>query len=449
MHETYKVFSLSAPNKTWAVPSSLIKKLNLHEKRTVFLHCGSASVQVRVLALKYSRRSSKTIGLSHDIIKALNIPDNSSFQIKCLGNRHFCLGPVIAILTFKGDIRRKLSYYTHFARRNTGKGLLYVFQSPEIHPDSQTITGYHYDNISRRWHKRNFPYPDTVIDRCYPNNYQAHDLLEQTIGTGKIFNKTTMIDKRMFYNALKDDKYLSEFIPATRVFQTGNDFITFLHQHQELFLKPTNAMKGKGIVVVKPYHDGMLECRYTVRGQNSSRLIVKPGKLQAVLNHAAGRERPYVMQQAITRMDFRGGPFSFRTQAMKNGQGQWVIPGIFAKAAPVDGLLTNYCAGAKLVALETLISAILPRTPYSRRQLLRFLEDLTIRTAAILDQEYGPLGELGLDIVFDINGKPWLIEANGNPGNIPIFLQKDYPEWPHLIFQYPLDYAAYLAGFSQ
>jgi hypothetical protein len=29
-----------------------------------------------------------------------------------------------------------------------------------------------------------------------------------------------------------------------------------------------------------------------------------------------------------------------------------------------------------------------------------------------------------IDIVLDLNGKPWVIEANGNPVKIAIFIQK-------------------------
>ncbi len=132
---------------------------------------------------------------------------------------------------------------------------------------------------------------------------------------------------------------------------------------------------------------------------------------------------------------------------MKNGQGRWVMPGLFAKGALGQGFLTNFTAGAKLIPLQALFKDIIPRLSYTKENLLKLLEELTLRTAAALDKKYGPSGELGLDIVFDTGGKPWVIEANGNPGNIPIFIQTEYPAWRHLVFQYPLDYATYLAGF--
>ena len=147
-------------------------------------------------------------------------------------------------------------------------------------------------------------------------------------------------------------------------------------------------------------------------------------------------------------MTYMGGPFSFRTWAMKNGQGHWVMPGMFAKGTFGKSFLTNFTAGAELIPLKDLFYDIIPRIPYTKEQLVGLMKNLTLKTAAALDKKYGPLGELGLDIVLDIKGSPWLIEANGNPGNIPIFIQTEYPSWRNLVFQYPLDYASFLAGFS-
>ena len=164
---------------------------------------------------------------------------------------------------------------------------------------------------------------------------------------------------------------------------------------------------------------------------------------------AAGRARPYIIQQGINRLDYDGGPFSFRTWAMKNGGGTWVMPGLFAKAAIGQGFLTNFTAGAKLVPLKDIFSKSPPVLPYTKDQTLKLLKDITLKTAAVLDKKFGPLGELGLDVVFDTTGKPWLIEANGNPGNIPIFIQTEYPAWRYQVFQYPVDYAVHLADFDK
>ncbi len=432
----------------WTVPELLMKEFALRVRDPVVLKCGAASARALVTPLNHAVDKTPVTGLSGAVLNALGIPENTSFLIKSEGGNVFRLGPVIGILTFPGHIPHRLGYYKMYARRIKA-GLVYVFRSGNIKPDQHRIYGHYYDRVQSAWKAQDLPYPDAVMDRCYPNPYIAHRLLERVMGPGKIFNKKSMIDKVAFYKVLSDDSELKEFVPETLVFQQAEDLETFLRRWSEVFLKPTNAMKGTGIVVVSKTNNGKLLCRYSIKGAGLAREISSPDDIFDVMIKAAGHMRPYIIQQGIPRMTYKGGPFSFRTWAMKNGQGRWVMPGMFAKGTFGQGFLTNFTAGAKLIPLRELFEEILPQLPYTKDSLLMALEDLTLKTAAALDKKYGPLGELGLDIVFDLQGKPWLIEANGNPGNIPVFIQKEYPLWPNLIFQYPIDYAAYLAGFTE
>ncbi|MHB9094561.1 MAG: YheC/YheD family protein [Eubacteriales bacterium] len=43
------------------------------------------------------------------------------------------------------------------------------------------------------------------------------------------------------------------------------------------------------------------------------------------------------MQQAIPIMKYRGEVFSFRTLAMKNGKGRWVMPGTYSRLCDIPG----------------------------------------------------------------------------------------------------------------
>lgn len=449
MLKSYHLVQTKHQGRIWTLPANLMSQLKLTEKQPVLLKCGSASTQVHV-SQRAAAVSSKVpvMGLSADALNSLNIPEGTCFLIKPEGNSTFRLGPVIGILTFPGHVPYRLAYYTLYARRNVTNGLLYVFRGRDINLKDRTILGYYYDPVKKTWFYRKFPFPDSVIDRCYPNAYICHTLLQKIIGPNKIFNKKTMIDKVAFCKALDSDEHLRNYTPETRVFRNIADFEYFLKKYGQVFLKPVNAMKGIGIVMVAPADKGVLNCSYIIHGKLFTRQISSVDEIPHVLVAASGYKRPYIVQQAIPRLEYKGGPFSFRTWAMKNGKGRWVMPGMFAKGSLGNSFLTNFTAGAKLIPLKELFDDILPRLSCTKDQLLGLLEDLTLKTAEVLDKKYGPLGELGLDIVFDIKGKPWIIEANGNPGNIPIFIQKEYPAWRNLVFQYPLDYATYLAGFK-
>lgn len=447
MYQKLNFLRFSEPGDVWRLPAKVLPSLNLREDDAVVLYCGSASAQVRVRRLKSrSNLPEDTCQISSGALHKMKIPSDFCFQIKPIGDKQFRLGPLLGILTFSGHLPGRLSYYSRYARRNINNGLLIVFSGSGIDPQQKSVSGYYYDWVNNKWIYGNFPYPDAVIDRVYPNSSASHARLEAVIGHGKIFNKRSMIDKIQFCNTLGSDPLLKQYIPETNLLKNIADIEYFLSKYGEIFLKPVNAMKGVGIVVARKQSDG-IKCAYSIGKQNYTGVLPSAVEIPALLAEAAGKERPYVIQQAISRMKYEGSPFSIRTWAMKNGEGRWVMPGMFAKSAQEDSFLTNFMAGAKLVPLKALFKTIMPSLPYTKKELNQVLEYLTIQTAFCLDKTFGPLGELGIDIVLDPQGKPWLIEANGNPGNIPIFKQTDYPAWPDQVFRYPLDYATFLAGF--
>jgi len=448
MHKSYYTVESQEDGYVWSVPEQAMCKLDLAENQMVTLKCGSGSVDVRVKKRKQPHASKiEVMGLSPRALKTLGIPGRIFFRIKKEESGSYRLGPVIGILTFPGHVPHRLGYYHLYAKRNITNGLLYVFRGRAIDVKTRTINAYYYDHIDKQWKLKKMPFPDSVIDRCYPNPYICHIFLEKVIGRKKIFNKRSMIDKIAFCKALDSDEYLRNYTPETLLFHDTSDVNKFLDKYSLVFLKPVNAMKGIGIVAVRRTGNGALECMYTIKGKNYTKIVPTASEIPGVLVAAAGYKRRYVIQQGIQRMEYKGGPFSIRTWAMKNREGKWTAPGMFAKGSFGNGFLTNFTAGAKLIPLKDLYSELTKRLNYTREQINSILTDLTLKTAEALDKKYGPLGELGLDIVFDEKGKPWVIEANGNPGNIPVFIQKEYPAWPNKVFQYPLDYATFLAGF--
>lgn len=452
MKESFYISEFKQKGSIWRIPVKLLEKYSLAEGATVTLSYGTFSTEVSVYRISPKEgKKPSTISFSSTAMKKLKVIDGSSVLLKQEGKNKFRIGPVIGILTFSKILPDRVNYYSVYARRVGANGLVYVFCSKGLSRETATIKGYYYDWREDIWKTGQFPYPDVVINRCYPNPVKTCEILEEKMGRNKIFNRKTLINKLDFYQSLKHIKELKAFLPKTRLLTHKEDLIGMLSENDEVFLKPLDGMMGRGIVKVKKLRIGKaLECMYLKKEEKKFvRQICHINKIPKVLMEASGRKRSYVVQQAIQRMHYEDGPFSFRTWAMKNSHGKWVMPGMFAKVSYGDNFLTNFTAGAKLISVNKLIQYLEGRISYTREELLNLLETLTINTAKALDEKYGPLGELGMDIVFDQKGKPWLIEANGNPGNIPIFIQKDYPLWKDLVFRYPVEYAAYLAGFGQ
>ncbi|PKM45957.1 MAG: hypothetical protein CVV03_06010 [Firmicutes bacterium HGW-Firmicutes-8] len=385
--------------------------------------------------------------ISQKALQELRIPANIKVSILPIGKQEFRLGPLIGILTSGRVCRnRTFNFYLNYSVM-LKSGLLYIFSYQGLNTKTKTITGYYFNHSEKTWVPAELPYPDVVIDRVYPNTYWAHRQLEKVIGRGKIFNKKSLINKLDFYTALSADSFLKTHVPVTKTCTNPANLENFLKTHRKLFIKPLNGMQGRGIITVS-LENNAAKCRFMLKGKVIEKKLTGFDEIWGVLQHFGHPRRRYIMQNAIPRMEYRGGPFCFRVMVCKNGSGQWLVPAIFTKTATGASFLTNHAAGARFVSLKNLFKEIEGRLGYDKTQFINQLIDLGVKTAGILDQKYGPLGELGLDMVVDRSGKPWLIEANGNPGMVPRSHMIEFPHWVYQMFNLPVSYAIYLAGFN-
>ena len=448
MQKKHKIVVTNETGKVWSLPAQLLNDLEISEKDTVILKCGCTTAPARVLTLNSRNFAGTTVmGLSEGLLDALNIPGDISLMIKSLGNKEFRLGPLIGVLTFTNHIPGRLAYYKKYVSTENNRGLLYVFSGQNMDLNRNLIKGYYYDSAIRAWKPSSFPFPDAVMDRCYPSSRKNHENISRVIGSGRIFNNTTRISKLDFFKALYKSSLLRKYLPETRLFGSNNDLADFLAKHDRIFLKPVDSMKGKGIVLVTQADNG-LECRYNCDGKDIVKTIPSSESIRKILLTASGSNRRYIIQQAVNCMEYGGGPFSFRTCPMKDGNNKWLMPGMVVIGTMGNSHVTNYASGGKRIPLKDLFHAILPHLSYTKEDFLELLENLSLETARLLDKKHGPLGELGVDLILDVKGKPWLLEANANPARTPAFIQTEYPLWRKQVYEYIMSYANYLAGFS-
>lgn len=87
---------------------------------------------------------------------------------------------------------------------------------------------------------------------------------------------------------------------------------------------------------------------------------------------------------------------------------------MIAKVAAAGKAVTNYSQGATLVNVETALSRA-GLEPQKIKLTIALLTRLGDRTAAILNNNYQGLRELGLDIGIDRDARPWILEVNTRP----------------------------------
>ena len=430
-------------SRLWEVPLKLAMDYGLKEGQGVELYCGSLSAQALIIT-----GEGVNIGLSNNILNQLKLPEHLKIGIQAEGGGKFRLGPVIGILTFSHVIAKNdFNRYIPYALRIKDIGLLYVFGPKSINSGSKTIKGYYYNEIQNMWQEREFPFPDVVMDRTYPNSLKTHLKLEKVIGQNRIFNKKTLISKIKFFRTLHKDSLLQEHIPETRRYRKASDLDYMLGKYCGVFLKPANGMKGKGIIQVLKSNN-QLACKYMSQNGPETLNIKNSDGISDVIKITGLGKKRYIIQAAIARMKYNNQPFEFRVMTAKNGNGQWSVPAVFTKIANSNSFLTNISAGAKMIFFKDHLNEIKNKLPCSKDQFVKLLFELSVRTASTLDHRFGPLGKLGIDIIIDNLGKPWLIEANGNPGLMPRAALDEYPDWRSQMYDFPLAYCLYLSGFS-
>lgn len=441
--KSLKIRKITSGAKLWKIPGEIAEEYGLKDGSTVTLNCGSLSSQVRV-----TTDADESIGLSEDVLIELSIPEESRMGIKQDSIENFRLGPVVGILTFLHVMKNgDFSGYVPYALKMNDIGLLYVFGPRSIDSDSRTISGYTYSKAQNFWHERAFPFPDVVMDRIYPNLPKTHKELETVMGPNKIFNKHTLINKINFYKSLQTDSILKNYIPDTKRLSNLPSLEYMLDKYPEIFIKPVNGMKGKEIYLLSKTN-GNIMCKYLGRNSCETQIFHGSEEFLDLLASKSKRKRQYILQAAISRMKYKSQPFDFRVMAVKNGSGHWATPAIFTKLAEPGGFITNISSRGQYLSLSTLMEDIESKLPYNQKHLVTLLSNLSTRTASILDKNFGPLGKLGIDIAIDVFGKPWLIEANGNPGLMPKAALIEYPFWKSQMYDYPLAYCLYLSGFN-
>lgn len=446
---SYKVTRLKTDKPLIKLYPKIIKELNIDVEKPFQLRFGNLAISVNIIQLIPNNLPTEAeIQISEKVLQELHIPAGVKLSIKRTGEKELSLGPVIGILTFPNTYAKKyFGFYLNY-QIMLKSGLLFVFSNQGVNPKTNTIQGYYFNPSVKTWILADLPYPDAVIDRCYPNAYRTHKVLEKHMGKGKIFNKKTLINKLDFYNALSKNNLLKSHLPETRLCTHASDIEYFLKKYGRIFIKPLSGMQGRGIVTASLESNGV-KCQYMVKGSVLEKEMTNPRQVLNLLQTFGHPRRRYIIQEAISLMEYKGRPFCFRIMVCKNGNGQWLVPAIFTNAATGNSFLTNHAAGAsKFVSLGNLFNDIGSRLNTTKENFINSLIDLGIGTAAALDKKYGPLGDLGLDVVVNQSGRPRLLEANGNPGMVPRSHMIDYPGWASQVFKLPISYAVYLAGYE-
>ncbi len=429
-----------------------IEQFGFKSGDTVKVRTGSSVTEVIITP------SPKGNFISRGALETLGLPKTKELWLKKESFNTLQIGPLIGILVSRGKNYRLpphtsqgklllnfLSYSTHV------KYLTYVFTPEGVDMANKTISGYYLDNGPDgkiHWEKHTFPLPDIVYNRILYRTVEQTRLTKQVtsflLNTEyiKYFNPK-FLNKWETHLVLHQNPLLNEHLPITSKYDGPDNLLKFLEVYNTVYLKPVNGSLGKNIIKISLLPEGY-RYQYRQRKQTVTGIWQNPGELgTAVENYTS--KKAYVMQQGLDLLKFQGRVFDIRVLMQKNGQGQWINSAMVVRLSPEGGIFPNVAAGGKPKNIEVFWQE-LTSTDWYTSQAFRLTKQVSLIAAETLENYFGTFAEIGLDIGIDVNNNVWIIEINSKPSR-KVF-PKDQLHLKHTSIRLPIDFAAYLAGFT-
>ncbi|MDE2726601.1 MAG: YheC/YheD family protein [Gemmatimonadota bacterium] len=234
----------------------------------------------------------------------------------------------------------------------------------------------------------------------------------------------------------------------------------FLARYDHVYIKPRAGSMGTGVMEIVRSAGGRqvirtLDATYEMQGTGPAM-----DRIMALTAGARGEPMGCLVQQGISAEpagERRFPRFDLRLLMQKDERCRWALTGLAARVAQNSGPTTNLSNGARSEEAEPVLDGLYGRP--LRKEVLRRAEEASFAACRLLDTELGPIGEVGLDIVPDESGLPWIIEINARPGrnvfrriarsaDVPAAARQRYGAIRRRSVARPFEYARVLAGIG-
>lgn len=328
------------------------------------------------------------------------------------------LGPVFALVTEiqeqeSGPNFRSIHSFCeelHFTS-NIGGGFFYVFHIKNF--SSEEIEGYYYDNET--WKKGTFLPPSLIYNRIHSRNIEAssffkkkvHEIALQQI---PLFNER-FLSKWEVHQLLFAEEHLHPFLPDTRLF-SFEALHNFLEKYDSVFIKPINGSQGRNIFRVTKEGNDIIVQSSSASEQDKRKTFVD---VEAFLTWFEKRKQTiFIIQRAIPLATFEGRQLDFRVLCHKNYQDSWKVTSIVARVSSKSQFVSNLAQGGEMMRPVLPLTALFDYK--TARSHVTFMKELSLEVANVISQAAdGMVGELGIDIGVDVNGRLFIIEVNSKP----------------------------------
>jgi glutathione synthase/RimK-type ligase-like ATP-grasp enzyme len=422
--------------------------LGLDKGDKIPIFAGRLSTQLKLSIVP--QISKKNIYISLDALKQLHLSDSRKYGI-CRNDEGIHLGPVVGIMANSGsDNNRPFGGQSLFISQLISIGtemgqFCFAFSTNSVNFNKKIIYGYTFENGV--WKRGLFPIPDVVYPREAGNSKPKLLIRRKMQSLGCKFINPPLIGKWESHKMLSQHPTLRSYIPDTCLVKNFIPVDRMLNKYGAVYLKPITGSMGRNIIrVLRKKRTNMYYYQYQASYQ--PRIGTSKGikGLRQSLRRFMGK-RGYIVQRRINLLKVDGKIVDVRIIVQKDQTGLWSITGQACRIGKRGSITSNISSGGSASKVETVVAQKF-NDPMKRERILTELKDLALNSAHVLETNTISMGELGIDIGIDQDGKLWFIEANLRPSR-KVFTLINEPAKRIKSLENVLLYACYLAGFSQ
>lgn len=315
------------------------------------------------------------------------------------------VGPLIGILTAQtkaGSITGNKKLFKSLQKKLISYGgTSFVFTIEGV--KNNVISGYTFSADKNHWEKKWYPYPDLVYNRIPSRKMEKREEVKtflSRLSEKKIpYFNPCFIDKYELYQVLGSHPFLKAYVPKTILVQEKTGFELFLSKHTNIYLKPANSSKGRGIYRLKLNSSGEVHLIGTKDSTTYSSFAQFWQEWQEKLLN-----KHYLAQEEIHSDEYEGYRYDFRILAHAVGK-DYRLTGVGIRQSQIQTITTHIPAGGRLLPYELL----------QTRTTDHFIETIIPPIGKALSEAFGFFGEFSIDAGLSKSGQFYLYEVNSKP----------------------------------
>lgn len=354
--------------------------------------------------------------------------------------------PVLGIMTLYLNERKQLEerpVYQRMITEGNRLGLdVYVFTPADVHPKRRLLHVQMYDPKSGRWIRRWRQFPDMIYDRCRIQRNERYRQLQQFRAKYRDIHylNRPLSNKWSVHQKLYLRPAFRPHLPETQIFESFQNVKEMLQKKSIVYLKPIGGTGGRGILRIQPV-DSKRKV-YVIQGRDRNRKIIAPQRVD--LSRLESKLRAwnmdnYLVQEGIPVSLANGRVHDYRMLVQKNSEGQWEMTGCAGRIGASRSVTSNLHGGGKAVPMNELLLRWISDEDKCNK-IMKQAERLGIEVAAYLEETYGALCELALDLAINKEGQLYILEVNPKPAR-EVFARIGEREVYHQSITRPLEYA--------